>query len=162
MLTVPSTVASPSLAPLVQTLTAEHGRISELAESIQAAGSAGARKAALDLAALFETHAATETDELLAALAPDPSVNLEAILAGVGPSKSEEVELDVRELPHASRHTAIFNIVDHLQTGQALIITSDHDPEPLHAQLEAAHPGAFGWTYEVEGPEEWRVAIRRM
>jgi uncharacterized protein (DUF2249 family) len=46
-------------------------------------------------------------------------------------------------------------------TGQSLVLVNDHDPKPLRYQLMAEHPDTFDWTYEAEGPEVWRVRIRR-
>ena len=73
----------------------------------------------------------------------------------------EDVELDVRALPHAQRHAAIFALLDRLQAGQALVIVNDHDPAPLGYQLRALHGDGFGWEYLEKGPAVWRVAIRR-
>ena len=39
---------------------------------------------------------------------------------------------------------------------------ADHDPRPLHYQLETNFPGQFGWDYLEEGPEIWRVEIARL
>jgi uncharacterized protein (DUF2249 family) len=41
------------------------------------------------------------------------------------------------------------------------VLVNDHDPKPLRYQLMAEHPDTFDWTYEAEGPEVWRVRIRR-
>jgi len=38
---------------------------------------------------------------------------------------------------------------------------NDHDPKPLRYQLAAERPNLFGWTYEAEGPDVWRVRIER-
>lgn len=42
-----------------------------------------------------------------------------------------------------------------------MLITSDHDPSPLHYQIETNYPGEFLWEYLEEGPEVWRVEIGR-
>lgn len=73
----------------------------------------------------------------------------------------DDVPLDVRTLPHFQRHQTIFNVLPRLAVGQALVITVDHDPQPLRYQLDALHPGQFGWEYLDRGPEVWQVAIRR-
>ena len=49
-----------------------------------------------------------------------------------------------------------------LTPGQSMLITSDHDPRPLHYQLETNFPGQFGWDYLEQGPEVWRVEIDRL
>jgi uncharacterized protein (DUF2249 family) len=43
-----------------------------------------------------------------------------------------------------------------------LQITNDHDPRPLRFELEADFPGAYKWDYLEQGPEIWRVAIRKV
>ena len=73
----------------------------------------------------------------------------------------DDVPLDVRALPHFQRHQTIFNVLPRLAAGQALVVTVDHDPQPLRYQLDALHPGEFGWEYLDRGPNVWQVAIRR-
>lgn len=70
-------------------------------------------------------------------------------------------ELDVRVLPHGSRHEIIFARLDRLGPGESLIIVNDHDPKPLRYQTGAMWPGRFDWSYEESGPQVWRVAITR-
>lgn len=69
--------------------------------------------------------------------------------------------LDVRIIPRMERHRRIFAMVDALAPGTALIVASDHDPRPLHQQLEATFPGKFTWEYLEQGPDVWRVEIGR-
>lgn len=71
-------------------------------------------------------------------------------------------ELDVRVIPPREKHPAIFSKVDALKAGDSLVIINDHDPKPLKYQLDAEHPGNFGWEYEANGPELWRVRITRL
>jgi uncharacterized protein (DUF2249 family) len=68
-------------------------------------------------------------------------------------------ELDVRALPHGTRHEIIFSKLDQLQPGESLVIVNDHDPKPLRYQTEAMWPDRFTWSYLQSGPELWRVAI---
>lgn len=74
---------------------------------------------------------------------------------------TEDVPLDVRTLPHAQRHATIFELLPRLRPDQALVLTVDHDPQPLRYQLQALHDGAFAWEYLERGPTLWRVAVRR-
>lgn len=69
--------------------------------------------------------------------------------------------LDVREVPHRQRHTLIFATLDALAHGERVVLVNDHDPLPLYYQLNAQRPGQFGWEYEEEGPEVWRVQITK-
>lgn len=70
--------------------------------------------------------------------------------------------IDVRAVPHAERHPLIFGMLNALQPGEAMEVTADHDPRPLHHHLETRFPGLFGWAYAERGPEVWRVEIERL
>jgi uncharacterized protein (DUF2249 family) len=48
-----------------------------------------------------------------------------------------------------------------LTVGETFTIINDHDPKPLHYQLEAEYPGQFSWTYLEQGPDVWRVQLAR-
>ena len=69
--------------------------------------------------------------------------------------------IDLRSIAARERHALIFARFDALQPGQALELVNDHDPQPLHQQLQAQMPGGFSWTYLESGPETWRVKITR-
>jgi peroxiredoxin-like protein len=70
--------------------------------------------------------------------------------------------LDVRALPAPMRHELIFRTLDELAGGSAITLVNDHDPKPLHYQLEATRPGNFSWDYVERGPGAWRVRIARI
>lgn len=70
--------------------------------------------------------------------------------------------IDVRIIPPAERHPKIFGMLNALAPGGSMLITSDHDPRPLHYQLQANYPGIFDWDYLEQGPVVWRVEIARM
>ncbi len=70
-------------------------------------------------------------------------------------------ELDVRVIPPREKHSRILSLFASLGPGESMVIVNDHDPKPLHYQLVAEYPGKFGWTYEQDGPEVWRVRIDR-
>lgn len=180
-----SAAERPELAPLVRAMTNEHGRIRRALTALVAArDGVAAYGQAQALLALFEAHAAKEDDHLVAALAEDESFDLSAAHAALAartrelaegrgeddPAPAEdkaeaegdrEVELDVRELPHARRHDTIFALLGRLRSGDALVIVNDHDPLPLRYQMQALWPDAFDWEYREAGPRVWRVAIRR-
>ena len=69
--------------------------------------------------------------------------------------------LDLRAVPHAGRHTQIFETFEALAPGAGFELVNDHDPKPLSYQFAAERPGAFTWEYIEEGPEVWRVRIGR-
>ena len=78
---------------------------------------------------------------------------------------SDQTELpyiDVRTIEPRARHPRIFAMANDLAVGDSFVIINDHDPRPLHYQLETNFPGQFGWDYLEQGPEVWRVEIDRI
>jgi uncharacterized protein (DUF2249 family) len=69
--------------------------------------------------------------------------------------------VDVRTIAPRERHPLIFQTFRALQPGEAMELVNDHDPRPLYHQFAAEIPGAFTWAYLEQGPELWRVEIRR-
>ncbi len=74
---------------------------------------------------------------------------------------THEDTLDVRELAPRDRHRLIFDRYKSLSPGAAFVLVNDHDPKPLYYQFEYEHKGQFTWAYLEEGPEVWRVQIKR-
>ena len=68
-------------------------------------------------------------------------------------------EIDVRTIAPYERHAQLFARFDALQTGEAFVIVNDHNPVPLHMQLEGRAPGQVAWTYLQQGPDLRRVQI---
>lgn len=71
-------------------------------------------------------------------------------------------ELDVRIIQPRDKHPTIHARLDALAVGETLTILNDHDPRPLRFEIDADHPGAYGWKYIEQGPETWRVEIGRL
>lgn len=69
--------------------------------------------------------------------------------------------IDVRIIPPRDKHPRIFAMVAALEPGKSFVIVNDHDPRPLHYQLQAEYPGQFSWTYLESGPDVWRVELGR-
>lgn len=69
--------------------------------------------------------------------------------------------IDVREIDARIRHTIIFQLFDHLEPRSALQLVADHDPKPLHYQLDTKYGARCHWTYLESGPDVWRVRLRR-
>ncbi len=67
--------------------------------------------------------------------------------------------LDLRDILPRDRHPIIFSTLRQLEAGQSLELVNDHDPAPLHYQLQAEFPGRFSWQYLQRGPEVWCVQI---
>ena len=78
-----------------------------------------------------------------------------------GGHDDELPELDVQTIPHAVRHAAIFGAIESLRPGAGLVISATHDPVPLLQQLRDRHGDAYNTRYLDQGPERWRVLIRR-
>ena len=74
---------------------------------------------------------------------------------------AQSIELDVRAIPPRDKHPSIFRAFDGLQSGQTLTLVNDHDPRPLRYQLMAERPDTFDWEYQEQGPQVWRVNIKR-
>ena len=69
--------------------------------------------------------------------------------------------IDVRTIQPSERHPKIFAMANALAVGESFVIVNDHDPRPLHYQLQAEYPGQFSWTYLESGPDVWRVQLGR-
>lgn len=69
--------------------------------------------------------------------------------------------LDVTTLEPRQKHPTIFQMFDELHAGDTLTIHNDHDPKPLYYQLLGERGNSFEWQYLEQGPESWRVNIRK-
>jgi uncharacterized protein (DUF2249 family) len=74
---------------------------------------------------------------------------------------NKEQTIDARQLPSRHKHTTIFSTWNQLPAGGALLLVNDHDPLPLYFQFSCEHVGEFHWEYLEQGPETWRVRIRK-
>lgn len=70
--------------------------------------------------------------------------------------------LDVRDLACGQRHTLIFTTFEKLGAGEGFEFINDHKPTPLHRQFCQRYPDQFSWEYREEGPDVWRMTIRRI
>ncbi len=71
----------------------------------------------------------------------------------------EERVLDVREIP--PRYAIIFQLFDHLDIGRSIQLIADHDPRPLRYQFDSGYGNRCKWIYLEQGPDVWRVRLRR-
>jgi hemerythrin-like domain-containing protein len=70
--------------------------------------------------------------------------------------------VDARVLPIPQKHPTIFRTFEGLGVGEAMLLVNDHDPKPLYYQFAAERTGQFEWRYLENGPEVWKVEIRRV
>ena len=75
--------------------------------------------------------------------------------------KLTERTIDARTLPPKEKHPTIFKTWNSLGAGESLLLVNDHDPLPLYFQLSCEHTGQFHWEYVEQGPELWRVRLRK-
>ena len=99
---------------------------------------------------LFHVHLAKEERVYLPLVEEVISVgDQQALLAALheeaeaeAPAEQVDDPLDVRKIPPAQRHPIIFARFDALPIGGRFTIVNDHDPKPLHYQLNAEYAGA--------------------
>lgn len=70
--------------------------------------------------------------------------------------------LDVRPIIPREKHPAIFAMFDSLPAGESMQLINDHDPKPLYYQMQAENNGQFEWEYVEEGPQVWKVNIKKV
>lgn len=78
---------------------------------------------------------------------------------GCGGHDEPDPVLDVRAIPHAVRHGAVFGAFDAIVPGASLVLVAPHAPLPLLAQLAERAPIVVETL--VDGPTEWHVRITR-
>ncbi len=71
------------------------------------------------------------------------------------------LEVNVTTIVPRDRHPLIFKVFDELETGDAMILTNDHDPRPLYYSFLHERDGRFEWEYHEQGPNRWRVKISK-
>ena len=69
--------------------------------------------------------------------------------------------LFVPALQAALKHPTVFKQFDELQSGESFLLINDHDPKPLYYQLMSERGNVFSWQYVEEGPQWWRVQIKK-
>lgn len=69
--------------------------------------------------------------------------------------------LFVPDLQPSLKHPTIFRKFDALESGESFVIINDHDPKPLYYQFLAERGNIFSWDYLEQGPEIWKVHIKK-
>jgi uncharacterized protein (DUF2249 family) len=70
--------------------------------------------------------------------------------------------MDVREIPCSIKHGLIVRTCAELPVGGYFILLNGRDPVHMHEEISARWPGAFGWEYLVQEPDEVRVKITKL
>lgn len=78
---------------------------------------------------------------------------------GCGGHDEADPVLDVRAIPHAIRHAAVFGAFEAIPVGGSLVLVAPHLPSPLLAQLADRAP--IDVDVLVDGPDAWHVRITR-
>ena len=56
----------------------------------------------------------------------------------------------------------MFAKFDALQVGESFILINDHDPMPLHGQLESMRPQQLTWEYLIRELGMFRIRVTRI
>lgn len=69
--------------------------------------------------------------------------------------------LNVTLIEPRLKHPTIFEYFDALKEGEEFTILNDHDPKPVYYQLLGERGDIFVWKYLEQGPEWWKVGIKK-
>ena len=83
------------------------------------------------------------------------------MLTSAPSSVARTFELDIRDIPHSTRHSVVFARLDEMGTEDRMIVLSEHEPTALRSQIDAWWPGEFDWSCQDTGPLGWRAQITR-
>ena len=73
------------------------------------------------------------------------------------------VALDVRPVAPKDRYERIMAAYEELAVGAAMQLVVDHDPKCMYYTLKATRGDtAFQFDYLEDGPETWRVLVRKL
>lgn len=73
----------------------------------------------------------------------------------------EDGVLNVTLIEPRLKHPTIFEYFDALKEGESFTILNDHDPKPVYYQLLGERGDIFIWEYLEQGPEWWKVNIKK-
>lgn len=69
--------------------------------------------------------------------------------------------LFIPALQPALKHPTVFSKFDALAAGDSFLLVNDHDPIPLYYEMKAERGDVFEWTKVEDGPEVWKVQIKK-
>jgi regulator of cell morphogenesis and NO signaling len=67
----------------------------------------------------------------------------------------------VPNLQPSLKHPTVFKKFDELKTGESFLLVNDHDPIPLFYEMRAERGNEFEWKKIENGPEIWKVEIKK-
>lgn len=76
--------------------------------------------------------------------------------------EQQNEELDLRQVERFRRHPLVFAKFDALEVGESFVLMNDHDPVPLHGQMEAMRPQQINWEYIERGSGIFRIRVTRI
>lgn len=74
---------------------------------------------------------------------------------------SRPTTMDLRQLVAEERRPRVFEAFGRLRPGDTLLLTHFHHAMPLKYLLLAEAPRGFTWDYLQQGPQVWRIRIRK-
>jgi len=69
--------------------------------------------------------------------------------------------IDVRQLPHAQRHTQVLAALATLPADGALVLLAPHAPLPLLSEINRRYAGQFTTEWLQNGPDVWQIRLHR-
>lgn len=88
--------------------------------------------------------------------------SLLVVAAGGSSVPAESPVLDLRNVPRPQRHPLVFGRLDALGVGESFELINDHDPIPLHRQIDTMRPGQAEWSYIDRRPEYFHIRVCRI
>ncbi|OBK23665.1 cation-binding protein [Mycobacterium asiaticum] len=168
--------------PLVESMIAVHRIIGSLVDRIRTEPPVRAAACSHALRVVFDAHLTDENERILPIIAADPEVSLVEVTHGMhellghhhsangaepahtcgcGESDTDDLVLDVRQVPHSIRHATVFGAFDAVPDGGTLVLIAPHDPIPLLRQLDYRASGRLEVGYVESGPEAWRLRLTK-
>lgn len=83
------------------------------------------------------------------------------VSAGAHPDPNGFPVLDARVVPHSVRHATVFGVLADVPAGSSMILVAPHDPIPLLNQIADRENGQISVSYEISGPDFWRLRLER-
>ncbi len=72
--------------------------------------------------------------------------------------------VDIRAImPHQDKYPTFHKTFESLNAGEKMELINDHDFKPIFTyKFPDDFPGQYEWNYLEQGPEVWRVEIKKI